>query len=144
MLPPQAIPQLIPPINGLGAVTSPEELLFFDKTKKTLENAGTYEDFLKLLHAYARELIDTHALIQLAEPFRADGDLWQPFKELMGWDDKQGNVEYGPPGSIRTSAPDPHAAVYPDDDEGPVCRRVLQTNDSKVSPPVLPLATCTY
>ena len=124
MLPPQGIPQMIPELNGLSAISSPEALKFFDRTKRTLEHAGTYEDFLKLLHSFAREVIDSHALIQLAEPFLADGDLWQPFKELLGWDEKKGNVEHGPPGSIRTSAPDPQAAIYPDDDEGPSYRRL--------------------
>ncbi len=49
------------------------------------------------------------------------------FKDLLGWDDKQGNVEFGPPGSIRTSAPDPMAPRNPDDGDGPSYRRLPET-----------------
>lgn len=125
LVPPQAAPpQIGSGMNGASQMSQQDELLFFDKTKKTLEIAGTYEDFLKLIQAFAKEVIDTHALIQLSEPLLSDGDLWHQFKELLGWDDRRGNVEHGPPGSIRTSAPDPQAATCPDDDEGPSYRRL--------------------
>ena len=116
-------PPMGPHTNG-PSLTDQGEVLFLEKAKKTLENVGLYEDFLKLLHSFAKEIIDVHALIQLSEPLLGDSELWQQFKELMGWDDKKGNVEHGPPGSIRTCAPDPQAPVYPDDDEGPSYRRL--------------------
>lgn len=124
MLPPQMQPQVMGPLMNAPGAPPEDSLVFFDKTKKVLENAGTYDDFLKLITAFAKQIIDTHALIKLCEPLLGDSDLWQPFKELMGWDDKTGNVEYGPPGSIRTSAPDPQAPTCPDDDEGPSYRRL--------------------
>ncbi|EKM61386.1 uncharacterized protein PHACADRAFT_134990 [Phanerochaete carnosa HHB-10118-sp] len=133
LAPPAAVPsQAGSGMNGVSQMSQQDELLFFDKTKKTLESAGTYEDFLKLIQAFAKEVIDTHALIQLSGPLLADGDLWQQFKELLGWDDKKGNVEYGPPGSIRTSAPDPQAPTCPDDDEGPSYRR-LPPHETKLA-----------
>ncbi|GJE87693.1 hypothetical protein PsYK624_037760 [Phanerochaete sordida] len=123
LAPPQIPPsQIGSGMNGAPVMSQQDEFVFFDKTKKTLESAGTYEDFLKLVQAFAKDVIDTHALIQLSEPLLAEGDLWQQFKELLGWDDKKGNVECGPPGSIRTSAPDPQAPTCPDDDEGPSYR----------------------
>ncbi|KAI0688140.1 hypothetical protein BC835DRAFT_1285352 [Cytidiella melzeri] len=109
--------------NGLAASTQ-EELMFFDRTKKALESGGTYEEFLKLLNLFAKDVIDTRTLIKRSEAFLTDSDLLHQFKELMSWDDKCGNIEYGPPGSIRTSAPDPTAAFCPDDDEGPSYRKL--------------------
>jgi len=104
-------------------MTTPEELLFFDRTKKALESGGTYEEFLKLLNLFAKDVIDNKTLIDRAEIFLGDGDLMSQFKELMGWDDKHGNVDFGPPGSIRTGPPDPYAAKAPDDGQGPSYRR---------------------
>lgn len=124
LVPPQMQLQHVGPAMMAPSLTEQGEVLFLEKAKKTLENLGLYEDFLKLLHSFAKEVIDVHALIQLSEPLLSDGDLFHQFKELMGWDDKKGNVEHGPPGSIRTSAPDPQAAICPDDDEGPSYRRL--------------------
>lgn len=109
--------------NGVG-ISSHDELMFFDRTKKALEATGTYEDFLKLLNLFAKDVIDTKTLVKRAEAFLTEGDLLLQFKELLDWDDKRGNIEYGPPGSIRTSAPDPNAASCPDDDEGPSYRKL--------------------
>ncbi|KAL6304795.1 hypothetical protein BKA93DRAFT_817270 [Sparassis latifolia] len=106
------------------SVTTSEELLFFDRTKRALENGGTYEEFLKLLNLFAKDIIDTETLIDRAEIFLGDGDLMTQFKDLMNWDDKHGNVEYGPPGSIRTGPPDVYAARIPDDGQGPSYRRL--------------------
>ncbi|KAI0347668.1 hypothetical protein BDW22DRAFT_1319555 [Trametopsis cervina] len=110
--------------SGMSTLSTQEELMFFDRTKKALENGGTYEEFLKLLNLFAKDVIDTKTLIKRAEAFLTDGDLLYQFKELMGWDDKRGNIEFGPPGSIRTSAPDPTSAWCPDDDEGPSYRKL--------------------
>ena len=123
MAPPMQTQTIGPAMNG-SSMTEQGDVLFLEKAKKTLEGMGLYDDFLKLLHSFAKEVIDVHALIQLSEPLLSDGDLFHQFKELMGWDDKKGNVEHGPPGSIRTSAPDPQAPICPDDDEGPSYRRL--------------------
>lgn len=98
--------------------------MFFDRTKKALESGGTYEEFLKLLNLFAKDVIDTKTLIKRSEVFLTDAELMYQFKELMSFDDKRGNIDHGPPGSIRTSAPDPTAATCPDDDEGPSYRKL--------------------
>ena len=93
--------------------------MFFDKTKKTLESSGTYDEFLKLLNLFARDIIDVQTLVEQAGNFLGEGELMGQFKELMGWDDRALNTEFGPPDSIRTRPPDPQAPVCPDDGQGP-------------------------
>ena len=82
-----------------------DEIVFFDRLKKVLEQRDTYDSFLKLLDMFAREIIDAKLLIQRAETFFGDTELFAQFKDLMGWDDKRdgGGPEDGPPGSIRTN-----------------------------------------
>ena len=105
-------------------VSSQDELLFFDRTKQALEGEGTYDDFLKLLNLFAQDVINTQTLIEQATHFLGDSDLMVQFKELMGWDEKATNTDFGPPDSIRTRPPDPQAPVCPDDGKGPSYRRL--------------------
>ncbi|KAI0784958.1 hypothetical protein C8Q75DRAFT_776889 [Abortiporus biennis] len=109
--------------SGLN-ISNQEELLFFDRTKRALESSGHYDEFLRLLGLFANDIIDTKTLIERAEVFLGVGDLMVQFKDLVGWDDKYGDVEHGPPGSIRTCAPDPLAPRNPEDGEGPSYRRL--------------------
>lgn len=88
---------------------------------------GTYDDFLKLLNMYSSEVIELQALVEQADHFLGDvgnGELFAQFKDLVGWDDRSNNTEFGPPDSIRTRAPDPQAASCPDDGQGPSYRRL--------------------
>ncbi|KZT08526.1 uncharacterized protein LAESUDRAFT_648466 [Laetiporus sulphureus 93-53] len=120
--------QITATLNMNGAQnTTQDELMFFDRAKKALENGGTYEEFLKLLNLFARDVIDAKTLIDRAEIFLGEGELMTQFKELMGWDDRLGNIEYGPPGSIRTGPPDPFAPRLPDDGQGPSYRRLPES-----------------
>lgn len=98
--------------------------MFFDRVKKALENGGTYDEFLKLLNMFSRDIIDVRTLVDRAEVFLGEGELTTQFKHIMGYDEKRGNVEYGPPGSIRTSAPDPLAAELTEDGQSPSYRRL--------------------
>jgi hypothetical protein len=53
--------------------------------------------------------------------------LFAQFKQLVNWDDRIGNVNYGPPGSIRTG---PHDAALPrpvDDAQSPSYRRLPES-----------------
>ncbi|KAF9469764.1 histone deacetylase complex, SIN3 component [Collybia nuda] len=104
--------------------TSADKLLFFDRAKKSLESREMYEDFLKLLSLFSKEIIDIKTLIDRTHAFLGDGDLLAEFKELIGWDERQDNVENGPPGSIRTGPPEALAALPADDGEGPSYRRL--------------------
>ncbi|KAF8899118.1 hypothetical protein BD779DRAFT_61530 [Infundibulicybe gibba] len=117
-------PQLSSHGSGYFSTTSPDKLYFFDRAKKSLENREIYEDFLKLLSLFSKEIIDVKNLIERSRVFLGDGELMTDFKELVGWDDRQENIENGPPGSIRTGPPEALSALPADDGEGPSYRRL--------------------
>lgn len=102
----------------------PDELLFFDRAKKALESRETYDEFLKLLTLFSKDIIDMKMLIERAQSFLGSGDLLTQFKDLMGWDDRIGSKEHGPPGSIRTGPPEALSALPTDDGQGPSYRRL--------------------
>ncbi|PPQ77023.1 hypothetical protein CVT25_014839 [Psilocybe cyanescens] len=102
--------------------TSPGKLLFFDRAKKSLENQE-YDEFLKLMSLFSKDIIDIQTLIERAKVFLGDGDLMTDFKDLVGWDDRD-KVEKGPPGSIRTGPPELPTALPVDDGEGPSYRKL--------------------
>lgn len=105
-------------------LTSHGKLLFFDRAKKSLENREVYEEFLKLLNLFSREIIDVQTLIDRTSVFLGDKDLMAEFKDLVGYDDRD-KLERGPPGSIRTGPPELPSALPVDDGEGPSYRRLL-------------------
>ncbi|KAH7923892.1 hypothetical protein BV22DRAFT_1035800 [Leucogyrophana mollusca] len=113
--------------SHLPGHTTPDELIFFDRAKKTLESRETYEEFLKLLNLYSKDIIDTKTLVSMAQVFLGDGDLLSQFKDVVGIDEKKDNVEYGPPGSIRTGPPEALSALPADDGEGPSYRRLPES-----------------
>ncbi|KAF9531885.1 hypothetical protein CPB83DRAFT_760648 [Crepidotus variabilis] len=113
--------------SGTGAEfqsnPSAGKLLFFDKAKKHLENREVYEEFLKFLDLFSRDILDLTTLVERSKVFFGDGELMTAFKDLVGWDDRD-NLEKGPPGSIRTGPSEIPAALPPDDGEGPSYRRL--------------------
>ncbi|KAJ7201426.1 histone deacetylase complex, SIN3 component [Mycena pura] len=118
---------MAPPLNMTGVgTTSADKLLFFDRAKKTLENRQMYEDFLKLLGLFSKEIIDMKTLIdRTRDGFLGDGGLMDEFKELVGWEDS--SDEKGPPGSVRTGPPEALLALPADDGEGPSYRRLPES-----------------
>lgn len=116
-------------VQSLGPNSQQEELpgIFFERAKRVLEARDVYDDFLKLLNMYTRDIIDLKTLVVRAEKFLADDTLLAQFKRLVNWDDRIGNVNYGPPGSIRTG---PHDATLPrpvDDAQSPSYRRLPES-----------------
>ncbi|KAI0308364.1 hypothetical protein B0F90DRAFT_164360 [Multifurca ochricompacta] len=116
-------------IQAVGPSSPQDELMFFERAKRSLEARDVYDDFLKLLNMYTRDIIDLKTLVVRAEKFLADDVLLAQFKRLVNWDDRIGNVNYGPPGSIRTG---PHDAGLPrprpvDDVQSPSYRRLPET-----------------
>lgn len=99
------------------------KLLFFDRAKKVLENREIYEEFLKFLDLFSRDILDLATLVERVKIFFGDGELMTAFKDLVGWDDRD-NLDKGPPGSIRTGPPELPSALPVDDGEGPSYRRV--------------------
>jgi paired amphipathic helix protein Sin3a len=107
----------------LQANPSAGKLLFFDRAKKVLENREIYEEFLKFLDLFSRDVLDLSTLVERVKIFFGEGELMTAFKDLVGWDDRD-NLEKGPPGSIRTGPPELPAALPVDDGEGPSYRKV--------------------
>lgn len=98
--------------------------MFFDRAKKAMENREIYEEFLKLISLYSKDIIDVKLLLSRAAAFLGDGELMEEFKEVVEYDSKQDDVENGPPGSIRTGPPDALAAQPSDDGQGPSYRKL--------------------
>ncbi len=119
------------PSAGQSLATTPHQeelpLLFFERAKRALEARDVYDDFLKLLNMYTRDIIDLKTLVVRAEKFLADDTLHAQFKRLVNWDDKIGNVNYGPPGSIRTGPHDATLQRPVDDAESPSYRRLPES-----------------
>lgn len=103
--------------------TSAGKLLFFDRAKKSLEHREVYEEFLKLLNLFSKDIVDVQTLVERAQAFLGDGDLMVEFKDLIGWDDRD-KLEKGPPGSIRTAPPELPTALPADCGEGPSYRKL--------------------
>ncbi|KAH9044289.1 hypothetical protein EDB85DRAFT_2070530 [Lactarius pseudohatsudake] len=114
-------------VQSVGSSSPQDELMFFERAKRALEARDVYDDFLKLLNMYTRDIIDLKTLVVRAEKILADDGLLAQFKRLVNWDDRIGNVNYGPPGSIRTG---PHDAALPrpvDDAQSPSYRRLPES-----------------
>jgi paired amphipathic helix protein Sin3a len=114
--------------NGVTPAAQ-EELAFFDRAKKFLDQREAYEDFLKLLNLYTKDILGIKDLLfKVDELFAGDLDLCTQFRVLIEWDDDRdgqgmGNVERGPPGSLRMGPPEALSAVPVDDGLGPSYRR---------------------
>lgn len=104
--------------------TAPNKLMFFDRAKRALEGREIYEEFLKLLTLFSKDILDIKTLLERSKAFLGDGDLMAEFKELLSWDTKQDNPEDGPPGSIRTGPPEALAATVVEDGLSPSYRRL--------------------
>ncbi|KAG9314155.1 hypothetical protein JVU11DRAFT_4941 [Chiua virens] len=104
--------------------TPPDELLFFERAKRILESRDTYEEFLKLLTLYSKDIIDAKTLVDLSQVFLGDGDLLSQFKDVLHINELHPGVEHGPPGSIRTGPPEPLPALPADEGEGPSYRKL--------------------
>ncbi|OJA12336.1 hypothetical protein AZE42_02775 [Rhizopogon vesiculosus] len=113
--------------NMSHAQTTPDELIFFDRAKRTLESKETYEEFLKLLNMYSKDIIDAKTLVNMAQVYLGDGDLFAQFRDVVGVDERQDSIEYGPPGSIRTGPPEALSALPAEDGEGPSYRRLPES-----------------
>lgn len=77
-------------------LASPDEVAFFDKVKKFIDDKVTYHEFLKLINLYVQDMIDTKVLLDRAELFIGNaGDVWSNFKRMVGADEA-GNVGPAP------------------------------------------------
>jgi paired amphipathic helix protein Sin3a len=109
-------------------VSQQDKLLFFDRAKKHLESREIYDEFLKLLNLFSKEIIDAKALVTNAQVFLGDGELLTEFIDLVGCEDPRVKPT-GPPGSLRTGAGYSEAllASLVDEGQGPSYRRLPET-----------------
>lgn len=114
-------------VQSVGSSSPQDELMFFERAKRALEARDVYDDFLKLLNMYTRDIIDLKTLVVRAEKFLADDVLLAQFKRLVNWDDRIGNVNYGPPGSIRTGPHDAALRRPVDDAQSPSYRQLPES-----------------
>lgn len=122
MASPVQIPAVRPSGSTVPGSVGAEDLQFFDRAKRMLDGLDTYEEFLKLLRLYTMDIIDDGVLIDRAELFIGDGELLQQFKMLLRWDGR----DRGPPGSIRTAAPEALPAFQSGNGAGPSYRRLSE------------------
>ncbi|ORX34170.1 hypothetical protein BD324DRAFT_636920 [Kockovaella imperatae] len=76
------------PPGGPQTLASPEEVAFFDKVKKFVDDKVTYHEFLKLINLFVQDMIDVPTLVDRADFFIGNsGDIWVAFKKMVGADD---------------------------------------------------------
>lgn len=73
-----------PPPSANTALANLDEVVFFERVKKQIDDRPTYHEFLKLLNLYTNDLIDAKILVERAMLFLGeDTDLAQDFKMLL-------------------------------------------------------------
>lgn len=64
-----------------------DEVAFFDRVKKHIDDRGAYLEFLKLLNLYTQDVIDVRTLVDKAAAFiGGHRDLFATFKSLCGYE----------------------------------------------------------
>ena len=77
--------EMMPPLAPQMATV--DEVAFFERVKKHLDDRTTYLDFLKLLNLYAQDMIDVATLVDRAALFLSGRpELLSMFKGLVGYD----------------------------------------------------------
>ncbi|KAJ3159591.1 Transcriptional regulatory protein sin3 [Geranomyces michiganensis] len=67
-----------------------EELEFFDKCKKIINNKTTYNEFLKILNLFSQEIIEAKVLVERVEPFLSRApELFEWFKRFVKYEDDE-------------------------------------------------------
>ncbi|PFH48078.1 hypothetical protein AMATHDRAFT_150621 [Amanita thiersii Skay4041] len=71
-----------------------EDMQFFDRVKRALDNRDTYNEFLKLINLFTQGYIDTARLVKESRNFLGDTELLRQFREILDWDDKKEREHY--------------------------------------------------
>ncbi|TIA75342.1 hypothetical protein E3P89_00322 [Wallemia ichthyophaga] len=76
------VPPSIPIDKTLATV---EEMAFFDRVKKFIDDKTTYHEFLKLLNLFTQDIIDARTLVDRSQLFIGENkELWDFFKAMVG------------------------------------------------------------
>ncbi|WRT65870.1 uncharacterized protein IL334_002821 [Kwoniella shivajii] len=76
-----------PPLSGNQPQTlaSPDEVAFFDKVKKAIDDKVVYHEFLKLINLFVQDMIDTKTLLERAYYFIGEApEVWANFQKVVG------------------------------------------------------------
>lgn len=76
----------IPPAASRPLIPA-DEIHFFERVKRALDNRETYNEFLKVVNLFTQDYIDTARLVKESKHFLGDGDLYRQFKDILGWDE---------------------------------------------------------
>lgn len=84
-LEPTLVPQFPEPLGPPPKlVVTTDEVAFFEKLKKNMNNKATYNEFLKLINMYTNDIVDKNTLVQRAEAFLQNyPDQFAYFKGLV-------------------------------------------------------------
>nr|XP_031858732.1 uncharacterized protein CI109_005826 [Kwoniella shandongensis]KAA5525804.1 hypothetical protein CI109_005826 [Kwoniella shandongensis] len=78
------------PASGISlpqTLASPDEVAFFDKVKKAIDDKVVYHEFLKLINLFVQDMIDTKTLLERAFLFIGEApDVWATFQKTVGAD----------------------------------------------------------
>lgn len=67
-----------------------DEIDFFDRAKRTINNKNVYNEFLKIINLHNNEILDTRTLVERVEPFLSKNpDLFEFFKRMVKYQDEE-------------------------------------------------------
>ncbi|WVW80329.1 hypothetical protein I302_102309 [Kwoniella bestiolae CBS 10118] len=76
---------LPPSGNQPQTLASPDEVAFFDKVKKAIDDKVVYHEFLKLINLFVQDMIDTQTLLERAYHFIGEApEVWANFQKVVG------------------------------------------------------------
>ena len=89
------VPQFPEPLGPPSRLSvTADEVSFFDKVKKSMNNKATYNEFLKLINMFSNDVIDRNTLVQRVEPFLATiPDQYNYFKSLIKYTGQDETIE---------------------------------------------------
>jgi paired amphipathic helix protein Sin3a len=92
---PTLVPQFPEPLGPPPKLNvTADEVSFFEKLKKSMNNKATYNEFLKLINMYTNDIIDRNTLVQRVEPFLASAtDQFTWFKSLVKYTGQDETIE---------------------------------------------------
>ncbi|WWC68464.1 uncharacterized protein I206_102392 [Kwoniella pini CBS 10737] len=71
--------------NHPQTLASPDEVAFFDKVKKAIDDKVVYHEFLKLINLFVQDMIDTKTLLERAFYFIGEApEVWANFQKVVG------------------------------------------------------------
>jgi paired amphipathic helix protein Sin3a len=89
--PPRRTTQL-PPVPRGPAVS--DDIQFFDRVKRMLDNRETYNEFLKVINLFTQDYIDSARLIKESRNFLGDSELMKQFKDILGWNERKEREQF--------------------------------------------------